>query len=129
MFIVAEAGRCVNGILKAKTEESISGALAKQSLRFRGNPNCSLQMTNIPEYSVIEFTMNSYSCSPFCWCRELTYTCYPITIRDIHFSFEFNLSSTTPQYIYTNGTNIVIFPSSNTPASAVIEFNITYRGE
>ena len=126
MFILAEAGSCVDRRLKAKTEGSISGFLTRQSLSH-GDPFCVIKMTNIPAHSVIEFTMNSYTCMEGCGCnsREPTYACQPIIIGDNHFSFWFNLSLTTPIYAYANAADIHIFHSSN----AATRFNITYRGK
>ena len=129
MFILAEADRCVNRILRAKTEGSISGVLTRQPLR-RGNRICSLYTS---EYSVIELKMNRYTCTSGCSCNRWvpTYVCYPITIIDSQSPLEFNLSSTTPKYIYTNAADIFIESSPDFfhSFSPVIKYNITYRGE
>ena len=78
-------------------------------------------MSSIPEYSVIEFTINHYNCKWSCYNGGYHY----LRISQGTRYHQFNSSSTTAKYMYTNAADIFIEPSP----SAVIEFNITYRGE
>ena len=126
MSILAEAKSCINKTLVAKAEGSISEILPKQQLSH-GDSICSINMTNIPEYSVIEFAINNYTCMDGCWCsRSSGYksSCHHIYIGDGSAYHRFS-RSTFPQHLTTTDGVFVIKPS---PA-AVISFYITYRGK
>ena len=119
IYFLAKANSCVNRTLVAKTEGSISGILTDESFTDK-DAICSIKITNIPEYSVAEFTMNRYNCKQSC-CDD----CHYIKIQRGTKYHEINSSSTTPRYASTNVPDIFIEPSFN----AVIRFKITYRGE
>ena len=125
MHIFTEAKSCIYKTLKAETEGTISGILARQPLSY-GNSICSINMTNIPKYSLVEFTMDSYTCISGCWCISggSTYLCDYISIKGSIYP-HFDRSSTSPLYVYATGGRFIIAPVT----TAVISFNITYRGE
>ena len=133
LYVLAKANSCIKQTLVAKTEGTISGILTTQPLSY-GDPICFIQMTNIPEYSVVEFTINSLTCIPQCeYCTDrcrcgsglFLYHCHYINIGDSFTFHRFKSSSTTPKYLYSNAADIFIDVFYN----AVIKFNITYRGK
>ena len=120
IYILAEAKSCINKTLEAKTEGSISGILRRQPLI------CNVEITNIPKYSVVEFTINSYTCISGCWCGRVRSRrrCDYISIRGFVYPLS-KILSTSPLYVYSNGGDFIIKPAP----TAVISFNITYRGK
>ena len=109
----------------AKTEGTISGILTREPLSY-GDPFCSIKITNIPDHSVIEFSVSSYTCTNGGWCSSggSSYLCDLISIRGFVYP-QFDLLSTSPIYVYTNGDRFIIEPST----TAIISFNITYRSK
>ena len=106
--------------LSVETEGSITDDLTKQPSSYN-NPICSITMTNIPEHSVVEFILNSYTCTNWCRCNS----CFNVRVRQgLGYPMSTSLSNTS-KYVYTKAADILI----ETYSTSVIKFNITYRGK
>ena len=119
---------CNQKQIKAGVEGEITGSLeAGRS----SNSNCTLELTNVPQYTLVKFTVNYYKQPENCSCDQVdSPKCSQIFAVETPGSKKsFCDKPSDLFYLYKNSTDNIVVVFSGINLNDDSSINITYRGE
>ena len=118
---------CEHDQIKAGVEGVISGSLEAGR---NNTSNCTLELTNIPQYTLVEFVVNYYKQPEDCHCNQAIYlSCSRTLIRTSGSNTLFCDKPSDPFYLYKNSGDNIFISLSGIDLHKDYAVNITYRGE
>ena len=101
---------------------------------YDSSAECTLELTDIPQYSVVELVINKYVLpSDYgCPCKSNgTSSCnhITVTISNNNNNNRFCSPTTDPVYMYKSDKNFIRIVSTRNTRNYAVDFNLTYRGE
>ena len=91
---------------------------------------CTLELTDIPQYSVVEIVINRYVLPSGCDCTQnATSMCNYITVTISNNMNRFCSPTTDPVYTYKSNKKSITIVSTRRNYNHAVNFSLTYRGE
>ena len=93
-------------------------------------PTCTLELTDIPQYSVVELVINRYVLPSGCDCTQNGASmCNYITVTISNNVNRFCSPTTDPVYTYKSNKKSITIVSTRRNYNHAVNFSLTYRGE
>ena len=93
--------------------------------------DCSLQLTDLPQHTLIEFSVNSYLTPYPCFCTNEFGNqdyCNFVQVSGLAQVKNLCLNASTNSYVYTNDKKSITFTPHFKKPTLGLQFNITYKG-
>ena len=93
-------------------------------------PNCTIELTNIPQYTLVEFVVHHYKQPEDCRCNQaVSLNCSQISIETSGNKTLFCDKPSDPIYLYKNSSDIIVILFLGIDLHKDYAVNITYRGK
>ena len=91
---------------------------------------CTLLLTDIPQYSVVELVINKYVLPTPCFCRQDGISsCNYITVTISNDKNRFCSPTPDPVYTYKSDSTDIKIVSTRYQTNFTVDFSLTYRGK
>ena len=102
------------------------------AMDFDSPLTCTLELTDVPQYSIVELVVNRYvlPSDDHCNCTPAGYSrCNYITVTISNNDNRLCSPTTNPVYRYKSDNNVIRILSTRNNQNHAVNFNLTYRGE
>ena len=121
-----------NSYMKLTRENESKGTIVGYipAGNYNSPRQCTLELTDIPQYSVVEIVINRYVLPSGCFCTSNGISnCNRITIIISNNVKRFCSPTTDPVYMYKSDNNVIKIVSTIIYYNRAVNFGLTYRGE